>query len=431
MLPKRPLTILLSIVFITLIAGLGVRLVFAQLGWEEPTNTPPFDNEIPLWIKNGNDLYHTTGGNVGIGTISPSAKLHIVGGTGLNDSGIIATGKIAVYGAGSQYGVLGRDGSIAGVLGMSDAISPYASGVYGYKWGVAGGSGFAGYFLGMNGAQGLYASSICLGTTTDCKTAWSQVSGASDWSAITNKPAGFADNTDNDTTYSAGSGISISNNTITNTGDLSDTNELQTLQSVINRGATANTTSNPMYLSYQSNNSAYNDNALRISYENSNSGSTKSALRIDNYSQGYTFFAGDTVNDSTPFVINNIGRVGIGTTSPAEKLHINGNVQADAFLYASDKNLKTDIQPLFSKDALEKILNLQGVSFKWKKDGTSSIGVIAQDLEKVVPELVSTDPNTELKSVQYANLAALLIEAVKEQQQQIKRLEAEIEELKK
>jgi len=54
------------------------------------------------------------------------------------------------------------------------------------------------------------------------------------------------------------------------------------------------------------------------------------------------------------------------------------------------------------------------MSFNWKKDGRPGVGITAQNLEKVFPELVSTNKSTGLKSIQLANLVAPLIEAVKE-----------------
>ena len=121
------------------------------------------------------------------------------------------------------------------------------------------------------------------------------------------------------------------------------------------------------------------------------------------------------------------GNVGIGTTNPGEKLEVNGNVKATAFLYSSDRSLKKDIQKI--DNALLKIRQLEGVSFKWKENSQPSLGLIAQDLEEVFPELVSTNENTGLKSVQYGNLIAPLIEAIKEQQKQIEELRQEIKEL--
>lgn len=83
-------------------------------------------------------------------------------------------------------------------------------------------------------------------------------------------------------------------------------------------------------------------------------------------------------------------------------------------VHSSDRRLKKEIQPL--EKALEKVTQLQGVSYKWKDESKSQetqIGVIAQEVEKVFPEVVLTD-DEGMKSVAYQNLVAPLIEAVKE-----------------
>ncbi|MBT3730221.1 tail fiber domain-containing protein [bacterium] len=108
-------------------------------------------------------------------------------------------------------------------------------------------------------------------------------------------------------------------------------------------------------------------------------------------------------------------------------IDVSGNVTATSFLYSSDKRLKKNIKSILG---LDKILKLQGVSFEWKNNNKSEVGLIAQDVEKIYPELIITDPNTGLKSVKYGNLVAPLIEAIKEQQIQIDNLSVEIEILK-
>ncbi|OHD13782.1 MAG: hypothetical protein A2Y41_03695 [Spirochaetes bacterium GWB1_36_13] len=124
------------------------------------------------------------------------------------------------------------------------------------------------------------------------------------------------------------------------------------------------------------------------------------------------------------FTINDIGNVGIGTTSPTEKLTVAGNIYASGTVtQASDFRYKKNIQAL--ENPLEKILSLHGVSFEWKTEEYQdkhfaegkTIGFIAQEAEKVVPEVVQTGKDG-YKSMAYANITALLVEAVKELKRQ-------------
>ncbi|HEY3250613.1 MAG TPA: tail fiber domain-containing protein [Ignavibacteria bacterium] len=88
----------------------------------------------------------------------------------------------------------------------------------------------------------------------------------------------------------------------------------------------------------------------------------------------------------------------------------------------SDIRLKKNVNRI--DNALNKILNLQGVTYQWRKDEFPSykfetgeqIGLIAQEVEKVLPELVRTESDG-IKSVNYSNLTAVIIEAMKQQQQ--------------
>ena len=95
----------------------------------------------------------------------------------------------------------------------------------------------------------------------------------------------------------------------------------------------------------------------------------------------------------------------------------------------SDINLKKDIEVI--TDGTNLIKQLNGVKFTWKKNDEKSVGVIAQEVEKVLPELVSEKEDTGEKSVNYSGLIGVLIEAVKEQQNQINDLKQEIIKLKK
>lgn len=94
-------------------------------------------------------------------------------------------------------------------------------------------------------------------------------------------------------------------------------------------------------------------------------------------------------------------------------------VEALDFNSTSDLNLKTNVNTI--ENSLDIVNSLRGVSFDWKVNGNKSYGVIAQELEQVLPDLVTTKEN---KSVNYNGLVGVLLQAVKE-------LSAEVEELKK
>lgn len=121
------------------------------------------------------------------------------------------------------------------------------------------------------------------------------------------------------------------------------------------------------------------------------------------------------------------GRVGIGITAPSEQLHVIGNILITGTMTQnSDQRLKQNIQPL--DNALDKITKLQGVSFNWKDEEKHSkggqIGLIAQNVEQVLPELVNTaDDKEKTLSVNYIGLISVLVEAMKEQQFHIKQAE--------
>ena len=85
--------------------------------------------------------------------------------------------------------------------------------------------------------------------------------------------------------------------------------------------------------------------------------------------------------------------------------------------------MKTNIVPI--QNALQKIEDINGYTFTWKNTGKRDVGVIAQEIEEILPELVHTNTETGLKSVQYPNLVALVIEAMKELNQRADELSAE------
>jgi hypothetical protein len=168
-----------------------------------------------------------------------------------------------------------------------------------------------------------------------------------------------------------------------------------------------------------------------------------------------TVALGGTINNNlanytgASMLISSSGNVGIGTTGPGYKLDVqggdinaSGNVRAAGVALTSDRRWKRNILPL--KNNIEKIMQINGVSYDWAIDdypekhfsNKRQIGVIAQDVQAVFPELVLEDKQGFL-SVNYPSLIAPLIEAFKAQQQQIeanvqmfKTMRGEFEEIK-
>ena len=110
-------------------------------------------------------------------------------------------------------------------------------------------------------------------------------------------------------------------------------------------------------------------------------------------------------------------------------LHVDGDVIAFSTVIGSDRNLKNNITNI--QNPIDKIKQLNGVTFNWARNGKESSGVIAQDVQKVMPSLVSSvqglkDTSSHL-TVDYNGLIGLLIETVKDQQNQIDDIKAQLQ----
>lgn len=137
-------------------------------------------------------------------------------------------------------------------------------------------------------------------------------------------------------------------------------------------------------------------------------------------------------------IIQPDGSVGIGTNYvPSYDVDINGNVritlqcEATSFNATSDGRLKENIQPIY--DSLSRVIQLNGVDFSWSNDVNKQkhAGLIAQDVEKVIPEVVSTSTCEEiggigLKSIEYNGIIPYLIESIKTLNDRVKDLESQM-----
>lgn len=142
------------------------------------------------------------------------------------------------------------------------------------------------------------------------------------------------------------------------------------------------------------------------------------------YTAGWSAVIGDYGNNNT--AATQVEQFRIIYTAPTDTLvcYGDGNVgtKYGYVVTASDERLKTDIFTI--ENALNKVLHLRGVNFTYIQEGKKSIGLIAQEVEHIIPEVVFEYDG--VKAISYANIVGLLIEAMKEQQQQINEMKQQI-----
>jgi hypothetical protein len=164
------------------------------------------------------------------------------------------------------------------------------------------------------------------------------------------------------------------------------------------------------------------------------------------------FFTNSFANADEKMRITSSGNVGIGTTNPGDKLSVGGVVApasdntytlgksfarwttvyaANGVIQTSDLRLKTNIHPL--NYGLKEVLQLNPVRYNWKSNPSSGnkIGLIAQEVREVIPEVVVGDERKEHLGMNYAELVPVLINAIKEQQGEINSIQEQINALRK
>lgn len=120
---------------------------------------------------------------------------------------------------------------------------------------------------------------------------------------------------------------------------------------------------------------------------------------------------------------NNVFKLG-DSAEITGALTVTGDITAFATLAWSDARLKENVEPL--QDCLAKINQMQGVSYTFKPSGKSQVGLIAQEVLDIIPEVVELE--NDYYSVSYPNLVAVLIEAVKELNSRVEDLERRVAE---
>jgi hypothetical protein len=157
---------------------------------------------------------------------------------------------------------------------------------------------------------------------------------------------------------------------------------------------------------------------------------TSNQISVSGATGAVTFSLPQSIATSSNVQFNSLG-IGGAASGTAGRIDAWGDIVAFS---TSDKNFKENITPI--PNALEKISRISGNTYDWKVDMKefhgfegNDVGVIAQEIEEVLPQLVTTRENG-YKAVKYDKLVALLIEGIKEQQTQIHSLTIEIEKLK-
>jgi hypothetical protein len=157
-----------------------------------------------------------------------------------------------------------------------------------------------------------------------------------------------------------------------------------------------------------------------------------SSSSVDGLTNATAIGAHAVAGQSNSLVLGGTGqyavKVGIGTTTPSNILTIGrgaGHPVSDSWETYSSRRWKTNIHTL--PDALGKVEQLRGVSYDLKDSGKHEIGVIAEEVGAVIPEIVTYEDNgKDARGVDYSRLTALLIEAVKQQQKQIAAQQSQI-----
>ena len=141
-------------------------------------------------------------------------------------------------------------------------------------------------------------------------------------------------------------------------------------------------------------------------------------------------------NGTDSFITNQTGELKVATETSGivvrighttsevytgDNFTVNGNLTE-----VSQREMKTNISNI--ENILPAVLQLQGVSFDWKKDKNEKnhYGLIAEDVEKILPNLVSHDEEGKAQGIQYSKMTAVLLEAIKEQQIQIDELKSKL-----
>jgi hypothetical protein len=409
--------------------------------------------DLPFITNNTENMRLATSGYLGVGTTAPAGRLHFVSQSSEAGDDYIFDD----YGAGVSQGIyMTRSrGTIAAPadLQFGDPVGwlrfiPHFNGTLGYLPG----SSMECYYKGT-GSNNL--TDLRLFTSDTERVRISETGnvaiGAQSWNATNPEMLLVQAGTTNSFNVISGKG-SIDNYLQLNIQNQSNTGKASS--DVV--ATAANGSESVNYIDMGINSGNYTDVSQPI-VGGANTAylySTGKDFAIGNAATGRNliFFTNSFNTSDEKMRITSAGNVGIGTTTPADKLSVAGNVApsvdntyslgkstarwsavyaANGTIQTSDARLKTNIRPLHY--GLKEVMLLQPVRYNWidQPNGADKIGLIAQDVRKVVPEVVVGDETKENLGMNYAELVPVLINAIKEQQKEINSIQQRINNLKR
>jgi hypothetical protein len=418
-------------------------------------------DSVPLWLsgsKLGNSRIFQSAAGIGIGTTSPAATLDVDGAVNAATSFNLGGRRFASGSITSGNAFLGFAGNSTTTGGNNTAIGLMALGANTTgKFSTAVGVGaLANNTTGGNTAIGVDAmyfntkgdsnTAIGLGalegnSTGSFNTATGGGALANNSTGNYNAASGFEALYFN-TTGSANTAIGGAALEVNSTGVDDTASGFEALFN--NTTGSNNTASGYEVLAFNTtggNNTATGFGALYFNVTGSNNAAFGYGAGTDSKSTNLTYAtaigAGAIVSQNNTLVLGGpLGsganvKVGIGTATPANVFTIaqgGGDAIADGWATYSSRRWKTNIETLHG--ALGKVEQLRGVTYELKANGKHEVGVIAEEVGAIVPEVVTWDQNgKDARSVDYSRLTALLIEATKEQQALIEQQQEQITQL--
>jgi hypothetical protein len=409
--------------------------------------------DLPFIANNIERMRLNTTGYLGIGTTSPQARIHTVNqGIELGDDYLFDD-----YGTGTTQGIY-MSKSRGSIASPSDLINGDQIGYFRFvpryngTMGVGPGSSFEAYYKGT-GTNELTDLRFNTSNTEKMRITETGNVGIGATNFSTTAPEKLLVDAGTTTSFNVISGKGTINNYL----QLNIQNRSDGTSASSDIVATAdNGNESSGFVDMGINSSGYNSTGILGGVNTAYLYATGRDFVIGNGTstgnRNLIFFTNGFNTTDEKLRILSTGNIGIGTTAPADKLSVAGNIAPSAdnlysagksgarwsavwstngVIQTSDARMKTNIKDL--NYGLKEVMAMRPVRYNWKTtpNGDNKIGLIAQEVQQIVPEVVSGDVNTETLGMNYAELIPVLINAVQEQQKEIEAIEKQINHLRK